>query len=74
MCGHSDFVLNIVVINGIPLFRCLHDSGGTHVIVPITINYERVPEQRILVTEVCGSSKKSFCLSDLMLWLKVSTK
>jgi hypothetical protein len=55
------------------LYRCLHESGGTHVIVPITINYERIPEQKVLIEEACGNSKKVLRLSDLMVWLKVSS-
>jgi glycerol-3-phosphate O-acyltransferase len=54
-------------------YRCLNDIGGTYVLVPITINYERIPEQRILAEEACGSNRKIFCLSDLMVWLKVRT-
>lgn len=54
-------------------YRCLNDIGGTNVLVPITISYERIPEQSILAEEACGRSRKSFCLSDLMVWLKVRT-
>lgn len=55
------------------LYRCLHESGGTHVIVPITINYERMPEQMVMAEEACATSRRVLRLSDLLVWLKVSS-
>ena len=53
--------------------RSLKDSGGRHLIVPIAISYERLPEQDILAAEaatLCG--KAGLKAGGLFWWLKVN--
>ena len=53
--------------------RSLSNSGGRHLIVPIAISYERLPEQDILAAEaasLCG--KAGLKAGGLFWWLKVN--
>lgn len=56
------------------MLKCLQNSGGKHIIVPVTINYEMIPEQLNLATEVStnGFKRSSVSLNGLFVWLKVS--
>jgi len=52
------------------LLKSLVNSGGEHVILPITINYECIPEQNILSEEAAGSSRRGLTVTGTMSWLK----
>jgi len=52
------------------LLKSLVNSGGEHVILPVTINYECIPEQKILSEEAAGSSRRGLTVTGMMLWLK----
>eukprot|EP00536_Pseudo-nitzschia_multiseries_P002156 jgi/Psemu1/182928/e_gw1.28.150.1 len=52
------------------LLKSLKTSGGEHVILPITINYECVPEQHILSEEAASSNRRMLNLTGMVLWLK----
>ncbi len=52
--------------------RCLKETGGKHLVVPITINYDRIPEQSILAKEEEGYFESKMDLYGLCSWLKVS--
>ncbi len=52
------------------LLKSLVNSGGEHVILPITINYECIPEQNILSEEAAGSSRRGLTVTGMVLWLK----
>lgn len=55
------------------LLRSLAASGGRHVVVPISISYEKVPEQDVLAREVTGLGCKSrLSARGLLLWLMVN--
>jgi 1-acyl-sn-glycerol-3-phosphate acyltransferase/nucleoside-diphosphate-sugar epimerase len=55
------------------LLRGLANSGGHHVIVPISISYERIPEQDVLAREASGlGSKKGLNAGGLFGWLMVN--
>jgi len=52
--------------------RSLDDSKGQNVIVPISISYEKVPEQEILALEAASTCfKNGLNLQGLFQWLKV---
>ena len=53
--------------------KCLVKTKGTHVIVPIVINYEALPEQACLAEEADGSKKNELSIVRLLNWLTVST-
>jgi glycerone phosphate O-acyltransferase len=36
------------------VLRCLKETGGIHTIIPISISYERIPEQQVLANEAAG--------------------
>ena len=46
--------------------RCLVETGGNHMIVPICINYEKLPEQGLFATEGINSKLKT---DGLFTWL-----
>jgi len=52
------------------LLKSLKNSGGEHVILPITINYECIPEQNILSEEAAGSNRRLLNVTGMILWLK----
>lgn len=52
--------------------RCLVHTGGDHVVVPICISYERVPEQDALAREGLDGNKHVMRVSGLLPWLWVS--
>jgi alkyldihydroxyacetonephosphate synthase len=58
--------------NGV--LKCLKESGGDHVIVPVTINYERIPEQEILSEEASGGARNSLNVFGLLGWMKEAAK
>ncbi|KAG7374222.1 FAD binding oxidase [Nitzschia inconspicua] len=49
--------------------KSLKESGGHHVIVPIAISYERIPEQEILSDEASGGNRLGLNLSGMICWL-----
>jgi dTDP-4-amino-4,6-dideoxygalactose transaminase/nucleoside-diphosphate-sugar epimerase/acyl-CoA-binding protein len=51
--------------------KCLKQSGGRHLVVPITICYEGIPEQSVLAEEAAGMSRRRLNLGAMFLWLKV---
>jgi glycerol-3-phosphate O-acyltransferase len=51
--------------------KSLKHSGGKHVIIPITINYEGLPEQRELSEEAAGTHRRTLKINGLFGWLKV---
>jgi len=50
------------------LLRCLTEEQDA-VIVPITVNYERIPEQEVLSTEAAGGDCGGMSLCGLLRWL-----
>ena len=52
------------------LLKSLLASGGDHVILPITINYEGIPEQNILSEEAAGNSRRMLNITGMVGWLK----
>jgi len=51
--------------------KCLASTKGDHVIVPITINYEALPEQSCLAEEADGNRKNELSIARLLSWIKV---
>jgi len=51
------------------LLKSLKNSGGDHVILPVSISYECIPEQDILSQESAGSCRRGLTVSGLMFWL-----
>jgi 1-acyl-sn-glycerol-3-phosphate acyltransferase len=51
--------------------KCLRQTEGTSVIVPITISYERVPEQEVMSTEIGSGIRSSMHVRGMFSWLKV---
>jgi glycerol-3-phosphate O-acyltransferase len=51
--------------------KCLANTKGDHVIVPITINYEALPEQSCLAEEADGNRKNELSIARLVSWIKV---
>jgi dTDP-4-amino-4,6-dideoxygalactose transaminase/nucleoside-diphosphate-sugar epimerase/acyl-CoA-binding protein/1-acyl-sn-glycerol-3-phosphate acyltransferase len=54
------------------LLKSLKESGGDHVIVPICINYEVIPEQKQLSAEASGSPRGNLNVIGMVKWLMVS--
>jgi thioester reductase-like protein len=54
-------------------FRCLVHTGGDHLVVPICINYERVPEKDSLTSEGLDGNKNVMRVSGLLPWFWVSS-
>ena len=50
----------------------LINTKGNHVIVPIAINYEALPEQSGLANEADGNSRSHLSIVRLFSWFKVS--
>eukprot|EP00978_Attheya_sp_CCMP212_P017372 scaffold46186_cov46-Attheya_sp.AAC.2 len=50
--------------------RCLSNTGGSHIVLPISISYERLAEQATLTGEACGAHRSSLDLTRLFFWLK----
>jgi len=50
--------------------KCLHNTGGDHIILPITINYEMTPDQNSLSIEANGRGRSPMSLYRLCFWLK----
>jgi glycerol-3-phosphate O-acyltransferase len=53
--------------------RCLEETGGDHLIVPICISYEKIPEQGGLVKEGALGKKRGLRTTGLLPWLWVRT-
>jgi glycerol-3-phosphate O-acyltransferase len=53
--------------------RCLMQTGGKHLIIPININYERIPEQDALVNESKKGLRRNLTTKGLASWIWVST-
>ena len=51
--------------------RCLAEAGGNYTIVPITINYERLPEQSVLADEIDSHRRRNLSLLGCLKWLQV---
>jgi len=51
-------------------FRCLRDTDGKHIILPLTINYERLPEQLTFKNETISCKRRGLLVGDLFHWLK----
>lgn len=49
--------------------KCLQSTGGVHVILPICINYERIPEQAALLEDINGKRRSFFSAPGLFHWL-----
>lgn len=54
------------------LLRCLVQTGGNHLVVPVCINYEKIPEQDALVREGIEGTKRGLRITGLIPWLWVS--
>jgi hypothetical protein len=52
--------------------RCLMQTGGKHLIVPLCINYERIPEQDSLVNESKKGFRQNLTTKGLLRWIWVS--
>lgn len=57
--------------NTFQMYRCLGETGGDHLLVPITINYERIPEQSIFAAEAAGGARCQLSIEGLLFWLMV---
>ena len=53
--------------------RCLHQSGGSHLVVPLTISYECIPEQTAFAKEASGAFSTGLSLDGMFRWFKVDT-
>jgi len=49
------------------------NTGDDHMILPISINYERIPEQSLMLKENSGGRRKKLALPGLFRWLLVSS-
>ena len=49
--------------------RCIAELDGRHLILPITINYEALPDQGGLINEASGDNCEKMSLSKLISWL-----
>ena len=49
--------------------RCVAELGGNHLVLPITINYEALPDQNSLVNEMIGNRRESMSISKLFSWM-----
>jgi hypothetical protein len=54
------------------LLKSLKESGGHHIIVPIAINYEAIPEQKQLSAEASGTTRGALNIVGMLRWLRVS--
>ena len=51
--------------------KSLKQSGGEHVLIPITINYESIPEHKELAFETTGNDSTRLSTIGFLSWLKV---
>ncbi len=49
--------------------RCVAELGENHLILPITINYEALPDQDSLIHEASGNRREKMSLPKLFSWL-----
>jgi alkyldihydroxyacetonephosphate synthase len=56
------------------LLKSMKMSGGSHVILPITINYECIPEQNILSEEAAGTNRRMLSVAGMICWLKAAMR
>jgi len=54
------------------LLRCIYEKDATFVVVPIVINYERIPDQEALAEEAGGGKQNGMKMRSLLSWLMVS--
>lgn len=52
--------------------KSLSSTKGENIVLPVTINYESLPEQACLANEVNGDSKGKMSFFSLLTWMKVS--
>jgi 1-acyl-sn-glycerol-3-phosphate acyltransferase len=50
------------------LLRCIQSSGKSCTILPVTVSYDRVPEERSFARELAGAPKPTMRLRPLMAW------
>ncbi|MGQ0764232.1 MAG: SDR family oxidoreductase [Gemmatimonadota bacterium] len=51
------------------LLRCLQTSGRQCILLPVSISYDRVPEEAVFVRELAGAPKAGLRLAPLFTWL-----
>ena len=51
--------------------KSLQNTEGEHFFLPITINYESIPEQRSLADEAAGADRRRLNIFGMLRWLKV---
>lgn len=51
------------------LLRCIQKTGQPCTILPLTINYDRVPEERLFIKELRGHKKEKMKLRSLLGWI-----
>ena len=49
--------------------RCVAELGDNHLVLPVTINYEALPDQESLLNEASGNRHEKMSLSKLFSWL-----
>jgi alkyldihydroxyacetonephosphate synthase len=49
--------------------RCVAELGDSHLVLPITINYEALPDQDSLINEASATRRDSMSISKLLSWL-----
>ena len=49
--------------------RCIAELGGNHLVLPITINYEALPDQSSLINEASRNRRENMSLSKLFCWM-----
>mmetsp|Transcript_40059 Transcript_40059/g.96714 ORF Transcript_40059/g.96714 Transcript_40059/m.96714 type:complete len:2288 (-) Transcript_40059:1058-7921(-) len=52
------------------VLKSLAESGSSNTIIPITVNYEAIPEQNQLSDEAAGSPRQKLSLVGLLVWLQ----
>lgn len=50
------------------LLRCIQSGGGAATILPISVSYDRVPEERSFADELAGAPKPRMRLRPLLAW------
>lgn len=53
------------------LDSCLAETGGDYLVVPVSIDYEKVPEQSSFATELERGHNSNLSNKGLFTWLKV---
>ena len=51
--------------------RCVKDCDGDYIILPLAVNYERLPEQESLARQAAGHASSGLNVGGLVGWLKV---